>query len=91
MKRELTRARSKLEEEKTIRGNIQVDISFIFSVSFDSFFFFTPYVNLPQADLEQYQERVRVCMESMDRFCFFLHILIIILRHSLCELPQCRT
>jgi len=41
LKRELTRARSKLEEEKTIRGNIQ-------------------------ADLEQYQERVRVCMESMD-------------------------
>ena len=91
MKRELTRARSKLEEEKTIRGNIQVDISSIFSVSFDSFFIFTPYVNLPQADLEQYQERVRVCMESMDRFCFFLHILIIILMHSLCELPQCRT
>ena len=30
-----------MEEEKTIRGNIQ-------------------------ADLEQYQERVRVCMESMD-------------------------
>merc|ERR1719237_1245488 len=41
LKRELTRARSKLEEEKSIRGNIQ-------------------------ADLEQYQERVRVCMESMD-------------------------
>ena len=41
LKRELIRARSKLEEEKTIRGNIQ-------------------------ADLEQYQERVRVCMESMD-------------------------
>merc|ERR1719400_27729 len=41
LKRELTRARSKLEEEKTIRGNIQ-------------------------ADLEQYQERVRECMESMD-------------------------
>jgi chromosome segregation ATPase len=41
LRRELTRARARLEEERTVRGAIQTD-------------------------LEQYQERVRVCMESMD-------------------------
>ena len=74
MKRELTRARSKLEEEKSIRGNIQVlPFAFLTSALEDHQFVLGAYLLLIsdflQADLEQYQERVRVCMESMDR-CF---------------------
>ena len=83
MKRELTRARSKLEEEKAVRGNIQVYILLFLFPVFESLQKNIQKIHhskkkngkthgdifgYVQADLEQYQERVRVCMESMDRF-----------------------
>ena len=58
LKRELTRAWSKLEEEKIIHSGAST-LSFELAVSTLHFL---------QGDLEQYQEPVRVCMESMDRF-----------------------
>ena len=56
LKRELTRAWSKLEEEKIIHSGAST-LSFELAVSTLHFL---------QGDLEQYQEPVRVCMESMN-------------------------